>query len=145
MIPNAARIMQIEGELRNLENDRDTEFNARRKTQERLDTLKSARVKLKLLMENYYKFPTDFSDLHTSVLNLDFQGSRRRNIETRLNAIGENLKIQRSHHEENSQTIKSQIRTEETEYLRHNATISSINMQITALEKERKLLLVQQI
>ena len=92
MIPNAARIMQIEGELRNLENDRETEFNARRKTQERLDTLKSARVKLKLLMENHYNFPTDFSDLHTAILNLDFQGSRRQNIETWLNTIGENLK-----------------------------------------------------
>ena len=142
MIPNAARIMQIEEELSNLRNDSEAEHSARRKTRERLDTLKTARRKIKLLMESYYNFPTEYSGLHSSVLNSDFQGSRRRIIENRLNAVGESLKTQRTSHEEHSQTIKSQIKTEETEELRHSSTISSINVQITALEKERKLLLV---
>ena len=143
MIPNAARIMQIEEELRNLRSNREDEFNARRRTQERLETLKSARAKLKKLMESYFNFPTEFSKLHTSVMDFDLQGSRRRNIEARLNTIGDSLKTQRTNHQENSQAIQSQITAEATEELRHNSTISSLNVQITALEKERRLLLAQ--
>ena len=140
MTPNAMRINEINARLQTLRTNRNNEILARKKVRERLEDLRSANFKLDDLLGRYFDFPDDYCHLHTPVEQLSFRGSRREAIETRLNSICTSLKTQRERHEEHSQTLKNRIKSDESLENRHNATISSINSQISNLEAERRRL-----
>jgi len=142
MTTNAMRINEINVQLRTLRINLDNEVSSRNRVRNRLDDLRRANSRLDNLLDRYFHFPDEYCDLHVPVKRPQFRGNRRERIETRLDNIGASLKTQRSRHEEHSQTIKNQIARSESLESQHNATINSINTQISNLEAERRRLWV---
>ena len=143
MNPNAARISQIDSQLRNIRSNIENSTDARRRVRERLQNLRNAITKLNQILDSYYNFPDQFSNLNSSVTNIDFKGSRRQNVDTRLDGIGSSIKMQRDRHHENLQLIQKRISTEANTEADHTSTISSLSAQITTLQAERRLLILQ--
>ena len=140
MSTNAIRINEINARLRTLRTNLNNEVSARNRVRVRLEDLKRADSRLDNLLNEYFGFPDEYCSLHAPVERLCFCGSRRDEIETRLNDICESLKTQRSRHEEHAVTLKNRIRTDESLEDRHSTTINSINSQISNLEAERRRL-----
>jgi len=143
MTPDVAQISAIDNQLRSLRRNRDDAIAARKRTRDRINDLRDTQTKLNTLLDSFCNFPDDFSNLHSPVINFDFQGSRRRNIEAQLNGIGASLRLQRDHHDENLHLIQNQINIETNAETSQSSTINSLNAQITALVRERRLLALQ--
>jgi len=84
---NQARITTINSELRRLNTNLDDVNISLNHANTKLETLTTARNQLNTLLDNYFRFPTDYSNIGSSIWDNQFRGSLRLDVRVHLQVL----------------------------------------------------------